>query len=154
MEQERYYFVRKNGNTDGPYTLRALALFFNRKEINKETLVCREGAQEWVRYIDLIASKANEQTEEDSFFTTHLSDMEEDRENTYSSDGVSGAFRGVGIVCFVLAVLVPLLLLIGGNGQTIFAAAIFLVLALSGLGWLGVGVIIRLLEQIAQNTEK
>lgn len=70
------------------------------------------------------------------------------------SSQIAGAFRGVGIVCFVLAVLVPLLLLIGGNGQTIFAAAIFLVLALSGLGWLGVGVIIRLLEEIAQNTEK
>lgn len=68
------------------------------------------------------------------------------------SSQIAGAFRGVGIVCFVLAVIVPLVLLT--SGQVTFAAAIFLVLALSGLGWLGVGVIIRLLEQIAQNTEK
>ncbi|MBS5508149.1 MAG: hypothetical protein KHX31_05880 [Akkermansia sp.] len=83
-----------------------------------------------------------------------MNNFAESEKKPWRESGISGAFRGVGIVCFVLAVIVPLVLLAGGNGQTIFAAAIFLVLALSGLGWLGVGVIIRLLEQIAENTGK
>lgn len=84
----------------------------------------------------------------------NFAESEKKHGENLSADGISGAFRGVGIVCFVLAVVVPLVLLAGGSGQTIFAAAIFLVLALSGLGWLGVGVIIRLLEQIAKNIGK
>lgn len=97
---------------------------------------------------------ARNEEKEDQTEMNNFAGSEKSHGENHSADGISGAFRGVGIVCFVLAVVVPLVLLAGGSGQTIFAAAIFLVLALSGLGWLGVGVIIRLLERIAENTGK
>jgi len=81
-------------------------------------------------------------------------ESERTRRNNYSVSGVSEAFRWVGIVCFVLAIIIPLILLSSGSNQSIFATSIFLVLALSGLGWIGVAHIISLLEQIAENTGK
>lgn len=102
-----------------------------------ESLVCAENGKEWEPF-GSVFKKGREGSQA--------------AENKDSNSQIAGAFRGVGIVCFVLAVIVPLVLLTGG--QVTFAAAIFLVLALSGLGWLGVGVIIRLLEQIAENTGK
>lgn len=144
----KYYIATSEGKTEGPFYSETLEVMERRKSINFETLICQEGEHEWIKYGELISSKTQEKTVQPSV------EAEKKQGVNYSSDGVSGAFRGVGIVCFVLAVIVPLVLLAGGSGQTIFAAAIFLVLALSGLGWLGVGVIIRLLERIAENTGK
>lgn len=144
----KYYIATPEGKTGGPFYPETLEVMERRKNITLETLICQEGGHEWIKYGELISSKAQEKSVQAS------GEAEKKQRENYSSDGISGVFRCVGIVCFVLAVVVPLVLLAGGNGQTIFAAAIFLVLALSGLGWLGVGVIIRLLEQIARNTEK
>lgn len=137
-------------------------------EIDDETNVCLEGKNAWLFFST--ARKLIEEERQNSF-SPNVSDntsMKEGNASTYSSyaktpqqkyfqednSQIAGAFRGVGIVCFVLAVVVPLLLLVGKNNQPIFAVALFLLLALSGLGWLGVGVIIRLLERIAENTGK
>lgn len=144
----KYYIATPEGKTEGPFYPETLEVMERRKNITLETLICQEGGHEWIKYGELISSKTQEKAVQPS------DEAEKKRGENHSADGISGAFRGVGIVCFVLAVVVPLVLLAGGSGQTIFAAAIFLVLALSGLGWLGVGVIIRLLEQIARNTEK
>lgn len=144
----KYYIATPEGKTEGPFYSETLEVMERRKSINLETLICQEGGNEWIKYGELILSKTQEKSVQPS------SKEEKKQGENYSSDGVSGAFRGVGIVCFALAVIVPLVLLAGGSGQVTFAAAIFLVLALSGLGWLGVGVIIRLLEQIAENTGK
>lgn len=141
----QYYVATEGGNTEGPFSRYDLLMKYARGEVNGESLVCAENGQEWVQYRELFASKAQKM---------NTFDESKKQGENYSSDGISGAFRGVGIVCFVLAVLVPLLLLIGGSGQTIFAAAIFLVLALSGLGWIGIAHIISLLERIAENTRK
>ena len=144
----KYYIATPEGKTEGPFYPDTLEVMERRKSITLETLICQEGEHDWIKYGELISSKTQEKTVQPSV------EAEKKQGVNYSSDGVSGAFRGVGIVCFVLAVIVPLVLLAGGSGQVTFAAAIFLVLALSGLGWLGVGVIIRLLERIAENTRK
>lgn len=135
---KKHYIDLGNGKTDGPYSLRALELFYNRKKITIDTLVCEEGGN-WMPYESVLKKEGK---------GSQVSQSDD------SNSQIAGAFRGVGIVCFVLAVVIPLLLLAGKNSQPVFAAALFLVLALSGLGWLGVGVIIRLLEQIAENTGK
>lgn len=135
----QYYVATEDGKTEGPLSRYDLMMKYARGEINKKTLVCPENEQDWVPF-ELISKKEQEGSQ--------ISKSDD------SNSQVAGAFRGVGIVCFVLALVIPLLLLAGKNSQPVFAAALFLVLALSGLGWLGVGVIIRLLEQIAENTRK
>lgn len=134
---DRYYVATKDGNTEGPFSRHDLLIKYSRGELMTESLVCAENGKEWEQF-GSVFKKGEEGSQA--------------AENKDSNSQIAGAFRGVGIVCFVLAVIVPLVLLAGGSGQVTFAAAIFLVLALSGLGWLGVGVIIRLLEQIAENT--
>lgn len=145
----KYYIATPEGKTEGPFYPETLEVMERRKSITLDTIICREGGHEWIAYGDLLSSKAQEKAEQ-----TKMGIFNESEKNTDSNSQIAGAFRGVGIVCFVLAVVIPLLLLTGKNSQPVFAAALFLVLALSGLGWLGVGVIIRLLEQIAENTGK
>lgn len=148
----KYYIATPEGRTEGPFHPETLDVLARRKSITFETLICREGGDEWIKYGEFLSSAIHEKS--NSPKRNICAESERTRKNNYSTNGVSEAFRWVGIVCFVLAVIIPLIFLFSGSDQSIFAASIFFVLALSGLGWIGVAHIISLLEQIAENTSK
>ncbi len=152
------FFVLLNGETKGPFSGEELLDMKSLGEIDDNTNICLEGTQTWLFFSTAceLIKNGKEGNMQGPVVPSPITPVERKsfKQEESSNSQIAGAFRGVGIVCFVLAVIVPLVLLAGGSGQTIFAAAIFLVLALSGLGWLGVGVIIRLLERIAENTER
>ena len=148
----KYYVASPEGKTEGPFHPETLEVLARRKSITFETLICREGGNEWIKYGEFLSSATHEKS--NSSKMNICAESERTRRNNYSASGVSEAFRWVGIVCFVLAIIIPLILLSSGSDQSIFAASIFLVLALSGRGWIGVAHIISLLEQIAKNTGK
>lgn len=150
----KYYIATPEGRTEGPFHPETLDVLARRKSITFETLICREGGDEWIKYGEFLSSAIHEKP--NSPKRNICAESERTRKNNYSTNGVSKAFRWVGIVCFVLAVIIPLIFLFSGSDQSIFAASIFLVLvlALSGLRWIGGAHIISLLEQIAENTSK
>ena len=45
-----YYVASNSNNAEGPYSFEELAERFDAGEINKETLVCPEGGQEWFSF--------------------------------------------------------------------------------------------------------
>ena len=148
----KYYIATPEGRTEGPFHPETLEVLARRKSITFETLICREGGNEWIKYGEFLSSATHEKS--NSSKMNICAESERTRRNNYSASGVSEAFRWVGIVCFVLAIIIPLILLSSGSDQSIFAASIFLLLALSGLGWNRVAHIISLLEQITENTSK
>ena len=83
-------------------------------------------------------------------------ESERTRRNNYSASGVSEAFRWVGIVCFVLAMIIPLILLSSGSDAEFCFRRFHFPCAcpIWAAGWIGVAHTISLLEQITENTSK
>lgn len=164
------FFVLIAGVTKGPLTIDEILDMESLGAINDQTNICVEGSESWTFFSSvrtMINSEHNDAflmsgSESEKVIPSSEIDIpceirtKSNMENNHkgrccvNSSQIPTIFRGVGNVCFVLGVVIPALLLLGKNDQPILAAASCIVLLLTGLGWIGVAHIIRLLEKIAE----
>lgn len=103
---EQYYIYLENVEADGPYSLRALELFYNRKKITVDTLVCKEGGS-WMKYGELLSSIAEGKAAQNTISPKLVNVSEPDKGDvkSYSADGISGAFKVIGSIAMIAAVI-------------------------------------------------
>lgn len=99
-----YYVASNSNNAEGPYSFEELAERFDAGEINKETLVCPEGGQEWFSFgsvykhyrEEMLLDKKQELNKQ---LETQKSDAELFLELFRTVEGI---FRFVGIIASLL----------------------------------------------------
>lgn len=153
------FYVLFNGETKGPFSGEELLEMKAVGEIDEGTNVCQEGENTWLLFST--ARKLIEKEKEENNRCNATSSYDfipvkrgHTKNEVTSNSQMVRVFHGLAIVCFGLAALILLIMMAGQATQVIPAAASFLILALIGLGWLGVAHIISLLERIAENTGK
>lgn len=104
------FYISRYGNSEGPYSLRALELFCNRKEISTDTLVCKEGSQEWKPYGEVLLAIAQKRAEAGNS-TVSMNNAPDAVSNgaAYSADGISVAFKIIGCIAMLAGAILFLI---------------------------------------------
>ena len=58
----KYYIATPEGRTEGPFHPETLEVLARRKSITFETLICREGGNEWIKYGEFLSSATHEKS--------------------------------------------------------------------------------------------
>ena len=111
------FFVLLNGETKGPFSGEELLDMKSLGEIDDNTNICLEGTQTWLFFSTAceLIKNGKERNMQGPVVPSPITPVgrKSFKEEESSNSQIAGAFRGVGIVCFVLAVIVPLVLRYG-----------------------------------------
>ncbi len=143
---EQYYISSQDGETKGPYSLDALEILCNQKKITGETLVCKEGADQWTPYSELLFSLASLQSQ---FRKTELPDSPmviQDSESK-TPEGISAVLKTIGSIALIGGII---LFALSIKENEIISGSIFLasgILAAVSCFWMAR--VVELLSDIA-----
>lgn len=143
---EQYYISSQDGETKGPYSLDALEILCNQKKITGETLVCKEGADQWAPYSELLFSLASLQSQ---FRKTELPDSPmviQDSESK-TPEGISAVLKTIGSIALIGGII---LFALSIKENEIISGSIFLasgILAAVSCFWMAR--VVELLSDIA-----
>lgn len=103
----KYYIATPEGKTEGPFHPETLKVLARRKSITFETLICREGGNEWIKYGEFLSSIAKGKAFQNTDAPSLDSIPEPDRidEKSYSADGISEAFKIIGSLSMIAGVI-------------------------------------------------
>lgn len=142
---EQYYIVIQEGQTAGPYSLNALEILRNQKKITGETLVCKEGTEEWVPYSELLFSLASLQNQNMKGETQPR--LSVPKQGPKTPEGTAAILKIIGSLVLVLGII---LLIFSIKEKEVMTGVIFLgVGILSTVSCFWMARVVELLSDIA-----